>query len=73
MNTNKELTKSDLINYIKKYKNKGYYDFLGFVENRELTSEVESYFTCTNRDGIVACWDWVNGNDKLKKLIEEVE
>jgi len=41
------------------------FNFLGFVENKELSPEVEKLFT------FKAAYDWVNGNEKMKKLIEE--
>lgn len=54
------------IKYCKKY-NKPY-NFLGLVEDRDLTPEVENLF-CGK---VAGWWDWVRGNDNMTKLIEEV-
>jgi hypothetical protein len=42
------------------------YDWLKFVENKDLTPEVEALFSAP----IPGWWDWVNGNKKLKELEE---
>lgn len=69
----KALTVKDLIKEIKRqHKEKMYVGFLGFVENKDLTPELESYFKLKNRFGMVAGYDWVNGNDKLQKLINVI-
>ena len=69
---NKMITLSMLKKHIKKCKRYDKkYNFLGFVENQDLNSEVESLFTFTTADGCTV-YDWVNGNDKLKQLITEV-
>jgi len=47
--------------------------FLGLVENRELTPEVESLFYCKGYNGTSGGYDWVNGNKKLKQLIRRIE
>jgi len=44
---------------------------LGLVENKDLTPEVESLFTFY-RNGIPCGYDWVNGNDKLRELINTI-
>lgn len=46
------------------------YNFLGFIENEELTNKVEQYFSVTQGGHIY--YDWVNGNKRLKELIKEV-
>jgi hypothetical protein len=63
------VTLNDLKKHIKKSKrlNKRY-NFLEFVENKDLSLEVESYFTLP-AIGITA-YDWVNGNSKLKQLCD---
>jgi len=67
------LTKKDLIKEIKRQHKKNLnIGFLGFVENKDLSKEVINYFSLKNRFGVVAGYDWVNGNDKLKELIKEV-
>lgn len=43
------------------------YDFLGLVENQDLSPEVESCFV----GGVPGWWNWVNGNEKMKALIAE--
>jgi len=66
-------TEKDLIKWIKTRKKQGLrFNFLRFVENQKLSDEVKSYFTCKNFYGVVAGYDWVNGNQKLKDLIEKV-
>jgi|PlaIllAssembly_1097288.scaffolds.fasta_scaffold561801_1 hypothetical protein len=44
------------------------YDWLGFVENKDLTPEVENLFYLGS-----GWWDWVKGNSKLWALEKEVE
>jgi len=44
------------------------YNWLGFVENKDLALEVESLFYMGN-----GWWDWVKGNNKLWALEKEVE
>ena len=67
----KTITKKDLIRRIKLRQRQGKrYDFLGFVENMDLTPEVISYFAYY-RNGIPVGYDWVNGNESLNALIEE--
>lgn len=46
--------------------------FLAFVENAELSREVETYFSATFPSGFTY-YNWVNGNDKMKDLIKEVK
>lgn len=46
--------------------------FLGFVENRNLSKEVETYFSATFPSGLTY-YNWVLGNEKMKGLIEEVK
>ena len=47
------------------------YNFLGFVENKELTPLVESYFKFVSPTGYTG-YDWVKGNEKMRKLIDEI-
>ena len=69
------LTEADLKRHIKKQLRKikrgkdESFHFLGFVENKELSTEVESYFTFYTARG-AKVYDWVNGNKKLNNLIE---
>lgn len=69
----KKLSLAELKRHIKKCKkhNKNF-GFLGLVENRDLTPEVESLFKFTTPYGYILGYDWVNGNDKLKQLIKEI-
>lgn len=67
----KAITLSKVKNHIKKCNRKGVrYDWLRFIENKELTPEVEKLFTLWNPKGAPA-YDWVKGNDKLQSLINE--
>lgn len=45
--------------------------FLRLVEDKDLTPEAESYFTF-NHNAYLG-YDWVNGNNKLEKLTEEIK
>ena len=45
--------------------------FLGLVENKDLTPNVEALFTFVTPSGYTG-YDWINGNEKMKQLIEEV-
>ncbi len=36
---------------------------------KKTEDEYESYFAMYNMNGIKAGYDWINGNDKLKKLL----
>ena len=72
------LTIADLKRHIKKQwrrikqgKTEGFH-FLGFVEGKELSSEVKNYFTFYTAGG-AEVYDWVNGNKKLKELIEMIK
>jgi len=73
------ITKKDLIKEIKRQtreikQGKRYpnsYNFLGFVENKELTPLVESYFKFVGPTGYTG-YDWVKGNKKMRKLIDEI-
>lgn len=59
--------------YIKKCIRKGIrFNFLGFVENKELSPLVESYFTVIAPSGARG-YDWVNGNELLEELIEDIK
>ena len=49
---------------------KKHYDFLGLTENRELTPRVEKLFEHTKIPGY---WNWVNGNEKLRQIVEDME
>jgi hypothetical protein len=67
-----KITLSYLKKHIKKCnKKKIRYNFLGLVENRDLSPEVQSLFTFVTPSGFVG-YDWVNGNDKMKELIKGV-
>ena len=62
------LTLKQIIKHIKKCKKRGVkFNFLGLVENKDLSPEVEDLFRVTGL--YVSGWDWVNGNDSLKELI----
>ena len=70
--TKGKLTLADVKRRIRKCDKKNVrYDWLGFVENQDLTNEVESLFTFINYHGATA-YDWVNGNNKLKTLIQSL-
>ena len=45
------------------------YNWLGFVENKDLSPNVEALFVV----GFLHGWDWVNGNDKMKELEENTK
>jgi hypothetical protein len=45
------------------------YNFLGLVENRELTEEAEALFSSPRGN----MYDWINGNDRMLKIIIEEE
>ena len=63
------ITEKDLIKEIKRQHNKNLnIGFLGFVENKDLSKEVENYFSFKNKFGVIVGYDWVNGNDILKEL-----
>ena len=67
------ITISKLKRHIKKYHKKyhgDYYNLLGLVENQELSPEVKSLFTFYNENGLPVGYDWVNGNDKMRKFVE---
>ena len=69
----KEIEKEDNSREYKEFKKQLItFNFLGFIENKELSREVEDYFKFINRFGAVVGYDWVNGNEKLKQLIKEV-
>jgi len=64
------LTLLQLKKHIKKCKRKEIrFDFLGLVENRDLSPEVENLFRFVSPSGYIG-YDWVNGNDKLKNLLK---
>ncbi len=65
------ITKQDLIKEIKRqHKLKIDIGFLGFVENKDLNAEVLNFFVYNINN--ITYYDWVNGNDNLKELIQEV-
>ena len=68
MNDN-PVTINDIKKHIKKCNRyrKGFYNWLGFVESKTLSQEVELLFSFGNHG-----YDWVNGNEKLHELIKEV-
>lgn len=65
------ITLSYLKKHIKKCKKKGVrFNFLGLVENRDLSPDVRRLFTF---QGIgMSGYDWVNGNKKMKELIDSL-
>ena len=66
----KTITIKMLQSYVKKrLKKKLHLNMLGFLENQDLDSEVEQLFVVGNGIG----WDWVNGNDKFKILVENIK
>jgi len=70
----KMITEKDLIKEIRmKIRKREPLSFLGFVENKDLSKEVEAYFELYNGAGIKCGYDWVNGNEKLKKLIKKIK
>lgn len=71
MKKNGELTKADLVREIKKQKKNGYKGFLGFVENKKLP-DIEHYFYKITSSGI-KWYNWVNGNERLKELYDNVK
>lgn len=59
-----EITLNDVKKHIRKCKRLGVrYDWLGFVENKNLTPEVEALFSVG-----IGWWDWVRGNSHLREL-----
>ncbi len=70
------ITKQDLIKEIKRQNRaikKGKqtnFNFLGFVENDDLSDDVIKYFQKYIKGAVY--YDWINGNDSLKELIKEV-
>ena len=72
------IIEKDLIKEIKRQKREmkkgkraeNHFNFLGFVENQELSKDVESYFKVVTLGGSVY-YDWVNGTNRLKELIKE--
>lgn len=67
---NKVITIKDVRHHIRMCLRRRYtrhYDFLGLLENKELTPEVEALFSWGSG------WDWVKGNKKLWNLIAEEE
>jgi len=62
------ITLDILKKHIKKCKKRNIkFNFLGFLENKELDREVKSLFSF---DGIgISGYDWINGNSKLKMFI----
>jgi hypothetical protein len=59
----KKITLKDVKKHISKCKRLGVrYDWLGFVENKDLTFEVQALFA------VGWGWDWVNGNEHLRAL-----
>ena len=43
------------------------FNFLGFIEGENLTDEVFSHFVT-----ITSWYDWVNGNRKLRDILEKI-
>ena len=48
------------------------YNFLGFIENADLTREVEELFEVIATSGH-AYYDWINGNKRMSDLIQGLE
>ena len=66
------ITLNDLKKHIKNCrKNNRRYNFLGFVENEDLTPEVEKLFTFY-RMGVACGYDWVNGNDRMEEYLKTI-
>ena len=64
------LTLAQLKRHIRKcHKKEERFNFLGVVEARDLTPEVQNLFVFSTYTG-VPVYDWVRGNYKLKSLIE---
>ena len=62
---------ADVKRHIKMCKKKHVrFNWLGFVENKDLSDEVEALFAHPTIPGY---YDWVNGNKRLQKLEKEVE
>lgn len=69
----KVITLKDLKAHLKRRHKKGLrYDLLGFVENKDLSWEVEKLFVVGGPGNRVG-WDWVNGNSDMQDLIAEIE
>lgn len=67
------ITLKDLKAHLKRRHRKGLnYNLLGFVENKDLSWEVEKLFV-VGQPGNYVGWDWVNGNSDMKELIKEIE
>jgi len=49
----------------------GGYNFLGFVENRDLTPEVINLFKVVTPAGYTF-YNWIKGNSRMEKFIEEI-
>ena len=72
MTMSKTIKLHDVKKHIKKCRRyKKRFDWLGFVENQDLSPEVEALFTFIGSTGHIG-YDWVNGNQKLKDLIKSV-
>lgn len=48
------------------------YNFLGFVEDKNLTSEVENLFKVITPSG-ATYYNWVSGTERMKKFIGGIE
>ena len=74
----RETTLTDLKREIKRQyreKKKGKrtdYNFLGYVENKDLTREVENIFKAVTPTGYTY-YNWVDGSEGMKDLIKTVE
>ncbi len=63
------ITLTDVKKHIKVCKRKNVrYNWLGFVENQDLSPEVEALFSVG-----IGWWDWVKGNSKLWELEENTK
>jgi hypothetical protein len=68
----KPVTLRDLKKHIKKCNRLGHrYNWLGYVETRDLSPEVEALFTLSSPTGSPA-YNWVSGNEKLAALIAQL-
>lgn len=41
------------------------------IMRKKIESEYESYFAFRNINGIIAGYDWIHGNNKLKQLLSK--
>jgi len=46
------------------------FSFLGFVENKDMTPEIEKLFTFHGLSGYIG-YDWIRGNEKMDYVINK--